>query len=230
MAAITNANIKLCGSHAGVSLAADGPSQMGLADLSFVRALSRARRVDGSPACRVMLPSDAISAFRLTEAMGNTTGLCYMRTHRPDVPFLYEEGESFPLGGFKHLVDGEDVLIVASGYMVHVAKQAIALLNEKSGLSASLVDAYSLPLETEDILQIGDDCEGRILVVEDNYIGGVADEITAAAARSDKGVFVDTMYVRDIPKSAKTPQETLSMVHLAAEDIVAACQKMFDAS
>jgi transketolase len=230
MAAITNANIKLCGSHAGVSLAADGPSQMGLADLAFARALSRARRVDGSPACRVMLPSDAISAFRLTEAMGNATGLCYMRTHRPDVPFLYDEGESFPLGGFKHLVDGEDVLIVASGYMVHVAKQAIALLSEKAGLTAGLVDAYSIPLETEDILQVGDDCEGRILVVEDNYIGGVADEITAAAARSDKGVFVETMYVRDIPKSAKTPQETLAMVHLAAEDIVAACQKMFDAS
>jgi transketolase len=230
MAAITNANLKMCGSHAGVSLAADGPSQMGLADLAFARALSRARRVDQAPACRVMLPSDAVSAFRLTEAMANATGLCYMRTHRPDVPFLYEEGESFPLGGFKHLVDGEDVLIVASGYMVHVAKQAIETLAEKSGLAAGLIDAYSLPLETEDILQIGDDCEGRIVVVEDNYIGGVADEITAAAARSDKGVFVETLYVRDIPKSAKTPQETLAMVHLAADDIAAACQRLFDAS
>ena len=203
---------------------------MGLADLAFWRAFAHAKRSDGAPACRVMLPSDAVSAFRLTEAMANTTGMCYMRTHRPDVPFLYEGDESFPLGGFKHLVDGEDVLIVASGYMVHVAKEAIELLAKNAGLSAGLIDAYSIPLETEDILQIGDDCEGRILVVEDNYIGGVADEITAAAARSDKGVFVDTMYVRDIPKSAKTPQETLAMVHLAAEDIAAACQKMFDAS
>jgi transketolase len=229
MAAISNANIKMCGSHAGVSLAADGPSQMGLADLAFARALARAKRADGAPACRIMLPSDAVSAFRLTEAMANTAGMCFMRTHRPDVPFLYNENESFPLGGFKHLIDGEDMVIVASGYMVHVAKAAIEMLSEKAGLSAGLIDAYSIPLETEDILQIGDDCEGRILVVEDNYIGGVADEITAAAARSDKGVFVETMYVRDIPKSAKTPQEILSMVHLSAEDIAAMCQKMFDA-
>jgi transketolase len=230
MAAITNANIKMCGSHAGVSLAADGPSQMGLTDVAFIRSLARAKRADGAPACRLMLPSDAVSAFRLTEAMANSTGMCYMRTHRPDVPFLYEENESFPLGGFKHLVDGEDVLIVASGYMVHVAKRAIELLSEKAGLSAGLVDVYSLPLETDDILQIGDDCEGRILVVEDNYAGGVADEIAVSAARSDKGVFVETMYVRDIPKSAKTPEEVLGMVHLAAEDIANTCQKMFDAA
>ena len=230
MAAITNANIKMCGSHAGVSLAADGPSQMGLADLAFARALARARRADGSPACRVFLPSDAVSAFRLTETMANAVGMCYMRTHRPDVAFLYSEDETFPLGGFKHLIDGEDVVIVASGYMVHVAKQAVELLNEKAGLSAGLVDAYSIPLDTDEILQIGDDCAGRILVVEDNYAGGIADEITAAAAKSDKGLFVETLYVRDIPKSAKTPAETLAQVHLGAEDIAAVCQKMFDAS
>jgi len=199
-------------------------------DLAFTRCLAHSQEPGGRPALSVFLPSDAVSAFKLTELMANTPGVCYMRTHRPDVDFLYDENEEFTVGGFKHLVDGEDVLIVASGYMVHVAKQAIELLSEKSGLAAGLVDAYSIPLETEDILQVGDDCEGRILVVEDNYIGGVADEITAAAARSDKGVFVDTMYVRDIPKSAKTPQETLAMVHLAAEDIAAACQKMFDAS
>lgn len=228
MAAITNANIKLCGSHAGVSLAADGPSQMGLADVAFARAFAHARRADGAPACRVLLPSDAVSAFKLTEAMANTNGMCFMRTHRPDVPFLYDENESFPLGGFKHLIDGEDVLLVASGYMVHVAKEAVDLLAEKAGLSAGLVDVYSLPLETEEILQIGDDCEGRILVIEDNYVGGVADEIASAAARSDKGVFVESMTVGSIPKSAKTPQEILSMVRLSPEDIVNMCQKMFD--
>ncbi|MHC4982742.1 MAG: transketolase [Planctomycetota bacterium] len=230
MAAITNANIKLCGSHAGVSLAADGPSQMGLPDLAFMRSFAHSSRVDGAPAIRVFLPSDAVSAFKLTEQMANVEGLCYMRTHRPDVPFVYEESEAFPLGGFKHLVDGEDVAIVASGYMVHVAREAMELLEQKAGLSASLIDAYSIPLDADEILRIGDDCRGSILVVEDNYIGGVADEITAAAATSDLGVRVETLYVKSVPKSAKTPEETLKMVKVSAEDIANACQAMFDQS
>lgn len=230
MAAISNSNIKICGSHAGVSLAADGPSQMGLSDLAFTRAFAHARRVDKSPAMRVMLPSDAVSAFKLTELMANIDGLCYMRTHRPDVPFIYDENEEFQVGGFKHLIDGEDLAIVASGYMVHVAMKAIAILEEKAGLQASLIDAYSMPLATEEILQIGDDCRGTILVVEDNYIGGICDEISAAAARSDLGVSVNTLYVQDIPKSGKTPEEVLAMVKMTAEDIAQRAQKLFDAS
>ena len=230
MAAITNANIKLCGSHAGVSLGADGPSQMGLPDLAFMRAFARAKRVDGRPACRVFLPSDAVSAFKLTELMANLDGLCYMRTHRPDVDFLYDEDETFEFGGFKHLVDGEDLAIVSSGYMVHVCKQALAILEEEAGLSAGLIDAYSMPLEADEILRIGDDCRGQILVVEDNYLGGIADEITAAAARSDFGVMVTTMTVPSIPKSAKTPEETLKLVGLTPKDIANAAQTIFDRS
>ncbi len=230
MAAVGSANIKLVGSHAGVSLAADGPSQMGLTDVAFFRTLARTRRADGAPACRMMLPSDAVSAFKLTELMANIDGMCYMRTHRPDVPFLYDENETFQVGGFKHPIDGEDLTIVAGGYMVHVAKQAVEMLEEQTGLSAGLIDAYSLPLETDEILRIGDDCRGQILVVEDNYVGGIADEITAAAAGSDLGVMVDSLVLRHIPKSARTPEEALGLVHLSAADIVAAAQKMFDQS
>ena len=230
MAAISNANVKLCGSHAGVSLAADGPSQMALPDMAFLRAFARARRMDGAPSIRVFQPSDAISAFKQTELMANLDGLCYMRTHRPDVDFIYEEDEIFVPGGFKHLLDGEDLAIVTSGYMVHVVRQAAALLEEQGGLSASLIDAYSMPLETDEILQIGDDCRGQILVVEDNYLGGICDEICAAAACSDLGVTVTPMYVQDIPKSARTPEETLKMVKLTAQDIADAAQKMFDQS
>ena len=228
MAAITNANIKLVGSHTGVSLAADGPSQMSLSDLAFMRAFAHSTRVDGAPAIRLFLPSDAMAAFKLTELMANTEGLCYMRTHRPDVPVLYEESETFELGGFKHLIDGEDVAIVASGYMVHIARQAAQILEEQFGLAATLIDAYCLPLKTDEILQIGDDCRGQILVVEDNYVGGVADEIASAAARSDLGVCVESLVVRRVPKSAKTPEEILKMVHLSAEDIAGAVQGMFD--
>jgi len=231
MAAISHANIKLCGSHAGISLAADGPSQMSLPDVAFFRSVAHSRRrTDGAPAVRVMLPSDAVSAFKLTELMANVEGMCYMRTHRPDVPFIYDLEEEFTEGGFKHLIDGEDIAIVASGYMVHVARQAIELLEETAGLSASLIDAYSIPLDTEEILKIGDDCRGQILVVEDNFAGGIGDEICAAAAASDLGVTVRTMYVTDMPKSAKSPEETLAMASLAPKNIADAAQEMFDGS
>jgi transketolase len=230
LAAVTNANIKLTGSHAGVSLAADGPSQMALPDLGFMRAFARSARVDGAPAICVFHPSDAVSAFKLTELMANIDGMCYMRTHRPDVPILYEESEEFTVGGFKHLIDGEDLVIVASGYMVHIARAAVEILEQKAGLTAGLIDVYSMPLETDEILQIGDDCRGQILVVEDNYAGGFADEIATAAAKSDLGVMVNSMYVRSVPKSAKTPEAILQMVNLTADDIADAAQAMFDQS
>jgi transketolase len=230
MAAITNANIKLSGSHTGVTLAADGPSQMGLSDLAFFRSFAHAKRVDGQPMIRVFAPSDAMMAFKLTELMMNTEGMAYMRTQRPDVPFIYDEEEEFSFDGFKHLIDGEDLLIVASGYMVHEAKKAIESLEQKAGLSISLVDAYALPLATDEILQIGDDNRGQILVLEDNYVGGFYDEICLAAARSDLGVMVHGMIVEHTPKSTKTPDESLKLVGLTAGDIAAKVQKIFDQS
>jgi transketolase len=229
MAAITHANIKICGSHSGVSLAADGPSQMGLPDVAFMRSFAHAHRVDGQPLIRLFQPSDAVMAFRLTELMANLDGMCYMRTHRPDVEFIYDPAEQFSLDGYKHLIDGEDLAIVASGYMVHVARQVCGQLEER-GLSASLIDAYALPLKTDEILQIGDDCRGQILVLEDNYVGGFGDEIAAAAAKSDYGVMVNTMNVSRIPKSSRTPEETLQFVGLSVKDIVEAAQKLFDQS
>ena len=231
MAAISHANIKLCGSHAGISLGADGPSQMSLPDVAFFRSIAHSRRrTDGAPAVRVMLPSDAVSTFKLTELMANVEGMCYMRTHRPDVPFIYDFDEEFTEGGFKHLIDGEDIAIVASGYMVHVAKQAVEMLEETAGLSATLIDAYSIPLDTDEILKIGDDCRGQILVVEDNFAGGIGDEICAAAATSDLGVTVRTMYVKDMPKSAKTAAEIMEMASLSPKDIADVAQEMFDGS
>ncbi|NQU75785.1 MAG: transketolase, partial [Planctomycetes bacterium] len=228
MAAITNANLKLVGSHAGISLAADGPSQMAVADLAFFRAFAHAKRFDGEPACRVFLPSDAVSAFRLTELMANIDGMCYMRTHRPDVDIIYNEQESFIEGGFKHLIDGSDLAIVTSGYILHVVREALGLM-EQNGLEPSVIDVYALPLANPDeILRIGDDCNGQILVVEDNYVGGVCDEIAAAAAASDLGVAVTRMVVGAVPKSAKTPEEILQATGLSSKHIADAAQAIFD--
>ena len=224
MATITNANLKICGSHAGISLAADGPSQMSLPDVAYMRSLARAQRHDGAPAVRVMLPSDAVSAYKLTELMANLDGICYMRTHRPEVAFLYDESETFTVGGFKQLGEGSDILIVASGYMVHIALEAVAILKEKKNVSAGLIDAYSLPLETAGILKAAGEQGGRILVVEDNYMGGVADEIAAAAARSEGKIKVNSLYVKQIPKSTRSTEETMKRAGLSVEDIVAAVQ------
>ncbi len=225
MAVITNSNIKLSGSHSGVSLAADGPSQMGLPDLAFMRSFAHAKNKNGSPAIHVFCPSDAVSAFKLTELMANIQGLCYMRTQRPDVPMLYSENETFELGGFKQLAQGKDLLIVASGYMVFVANQALEIL-KKTGISASLIDAYSMPLKTDGILQEAKKCSSRILVVEDNYIGGIADEVTAATAAAGSSITVQSLFVRNVPKSAKTPEDILAMVHLTKEDVAEAAKKI----
>jgi transketolase C-terminal domain/subunit len=111
-----------------------------------------------------------------------------------------------------------------------VAKQAVDMLEETAGLSATLIDAYSIPLDTEEILKIGDDCRGQILVVEDNFAGGIGDEICAAAATSDLGVTVRTMYVKDMPKSAKTAGEIMEMASLSPKNIADAAQEMFDGS
>ncbi|MCK5113323.1 MAG: transketolase [Phycisphaerae bacterium] len=230
MAAISGANVKIVGSHAGVSLAADGPSQMGLCDLAFMRAFAHAKRVDGQPLIRVFQPADGMAAFKLTEMMANLDGMCYMRTHRPDVDFIYDENEEFSLDGFKHLIDGEDIAIVASGYMVGVAKQAVELLEQQAGLSASLIDAYAMPLATDEIMQIGDDNRGQILVIEDNYVGGFGDELTAAAAVSDLGVVVKTINAGFAPKSTRSPEETLKMLSLTAKNVADVAQKMFDQS
>ena len=228
MAAISNANVKLVGSHAGVSLAGDGAGQMGVSDLAMFRALAHAKHVEGAPACRVFMPSDAVSAFKLTELMANLDGLCYMRTHAPDVSIVYDEGEDFHEGGYKHLIDGTDLTIVSSGYMVHVVRDAIRLM-EGDGLEPSVIDVYALPLARPDeILRIGDDCNGQILVVEDNYVGGVCDEIAAAAAASDMGVTVRRMVVNAVPRGARTTDEILQASALSARHIADAAQGIFD--
>jgi len=124
LAAITRANIKIVGSHAGVSLGADGPSQMAVSDVAYFRSLTRTEVEAGRPLCRLFQPSDAVSAYRCVELMANTNGLCYMRTHRPVANFLYPLDETFDLSGCKHLREGKNATLVSSGYMLHTAIEA----------------------------------------------------------------------------------------------------------
>ncbi|MEO1007491.1 MAG: transketolase [Planctomycetota bacterium] len=219
MAINSGANLKIVGSHSGVTLAADGPSQMGLPDISWFRSFTTMRDHRGNPGCYVLQPSDAYSAYALTQVMAEYEGVCYMRTHRPDVEFLYSSEDVFNLGGFEVLNEGRDVLICASGYMVHEANKAIELL-DKAAIQATLVDMYSLPFDTDKLLDLISANGGFVISLEDNYGGALGGAIADAIAESGDGFTLKQMHVRHIPKSARTPEELLAACGLTADDLV----------
>ncbi len=225
MAINSGANLKIIGSHAGASLAADGPSQMSLPDIAWFRAFATVRNHQGNPACYLLQPSDAYATYALTAAMAEYEGVCYMRTLRPDTEFLYSDDTVFNLGGFEVLNEGRDLLICAAGYMVHEANKALEGL-DRNGISATLVDLYSLPFDTDALLDLANQNNGYVLTLEDNYGGGIGSAVADALAESGDAFTLSQMHIRKIPKSAKTPEEVLSMVGLSHTDIVNQCLRM----
>jgi transketolase len=225
MAIIGGANLKLVGTHVGVTLASDGPSQMALADMGFVRALAHVRDARGNPAITVLTPSDAVSAYALVLAMAAFPSACYLRAVRADLPILYPEHEEFPFGGHKLLRRPEDgqsergIVLVATGYLVHSALKAADALAAR-GIAASVVDAYALPLDAAPVLALAGP-HGAVLTVEDSYVGGIGSELAEAAAMAGAPQ-VHGLAVHRIPKSGRTPDDVLAYVHLAVEDIVEA--------
>jgi transketolase len=218
MAINSGANLKIVGSHAGITLAADGPSQMSLPDVAWFRSFATMKDHRGNPGCYVLQPSDAYAAYRLTEVMADYNGACYMRTLRADTEFLYNDDVVFNLGGFEVLHEGRDVLICASGYMVHEANKAIDLL-DKAGVSASLIDLYSLPFDTDALLDHVLANNGHVLTVEDNYGGGIGSAVAEALVDSGDAFKLKQLHVRRIPKSGKSIEDLLKMCNLTAEDI-----------
>ena len=220
MAIYSGANLKIVGSHSGVTLAADGPSQMSLPDVSWFRSFSTIRDHRGNPGCYVLQPADAYAAYALTGVMAEYEGVCYMRTLRPDTEFLYSDDHVFNLGGFEVLHQGRDIALIAAGYMVHEANKAIQLLDD-AGVSATLIDLYSLPFDSEKLMDILSENEGYAITLEDNFGGGIGSAVADAILESGDAFTLEQMHVRHIPKSARTPDELLSMCGLTAEDIVA---------
>ena len=222
MAIIGGANLKITGSHAGVTLAADGPSQMSLPDVAFFRSFCHVKNFNGQPAVRYFFPSDAVSCYRITEMMANLDGTCYQRTLRAETKVLYKHDEQFPEGGFKVLREGRDACFVAAGYMVH---ECLKVADElaKSGRKATVIDAYALPIANPDqILSIAARSGGTIVTVEDNYTGGLDAEIATAIARSGDDVKLKNLYVDQIPKSGREPQDVLDYLGLGAKAILQA--------
>ncbi|MEY2427464.1 MAG: transketolase [Verrucomicrobiota bacterium] len=211
VAGISMANIKLVGSHVGVSIGEDGASQMGLEDIAIMRAIA------GST---VLYPSDAVCAEKLVEQMALTKGVSFLRTSRPKTPIIYQNDEKFPIGGAKVLRQTADdkVTVVAAGATLFEAlKAADALKNE--GIGITVIDAYSVkPLGKEVIKGAAQKTRNLVVTVEDHYPeGGLGDAV--AGELSSEGIKVHKLAVYELPHSGK-PEELLAKYGIDAEAIV----------
>ncbi len=224
MAAISGVNIKLAGSHSGVTLAADGPSQMAIVDLPFMRCFCHARLSDGQIMGVMLMPADAMCAYRCVELAARHQGLAYIRTLRPELPLLYDAAETFEIGGAKMLRQGPHLTIVGSCYTTHMAlKAADQLATEDIG--CTVIDCYSLPVTDQKVLALARDPGQRMLVLDDSYTGGVGSELAEVAA-AWQGARVVTMAVATAPKSAREPEEVLEQVGLGLDDILTRAREM----
>jgi transketolase len=216
MSAISRASYCLCGSHAGISIGEDGPSQMGLEDIAALRA------VHGST---VLHPCDANQTARLVEKMASLEGISYLRTLRPATPVLYDADEDFEIGGSRTLRDGDDVAIVAAGITVHEALKAAETLAEE-GVEARVVDLYSIkPLDGETLRSIS----SPIVTVEDHLAeGGLGEAVLSALADAEERPRVVQLAVREMPRSGK-PAELLAAAGIDADAIAAAARKLVGA-
>ena len=220
MAAISRAQIRLIGSHAGVSIGEDGPSQMGLEDLAMMRA------VHGST---VLYPSDGNQTAKLVAQMADRDGITYMRTTREKTPIIYDKGESFPIGGSKVVRESnkDRATIVAAGITLHEALKAVDVLAHED-IAVRVIDLYTVkPIDAETLVDAARATGGRIVVVEDHWVeGGIGDAVLAALA--EKG-FRDLRYrhlaVRKMPGSGK-PAEMLDDAGISTVHIVRAVKAL----
>ena len=218
MAAISRANICLCGSHAGVAIGQDGPSQMGLEDLAALRAVHSST---------VLYPCDANQTARLVEEMADLDGIRYLRTSRGAMPVVYPPDETFPVGGSKVLrsSDDDEVTLIGAGVTVHEALKAADALAEE-GLGARVIDLYSVkPVDSETLASAAADT-GAIVTVEDHWPeGGLGDAVLSALAAADARPSVRKLAVRKMVGSG-APAELLREAGIDAEAITAAAREL----
>jgi transketolase len=220
MASVSNASVRLSGSHAGVSIGQDGPSQMGLEDLAMMRAVCDST---------VLYPCDANQTARLMGHMATINGVCYIRTTREKTPVIYPPGEAFPVGGSKVVrhSDKDGVTVVAAGITLHEALAAYDTLKGQ-GVSIRVIDAYSVkPIDAVTLRQAAQVTGGRFVVVEDHWAeGGLADAVLEAFTGTHVAPpTVVRLAVRTMPGSG-TPAELLNAAGIDAEHIVKAVRSL----
>jgi len=213
MAAISQVNIKLAGSHAGVSIGEDGPSQMALEDLAMFRT---------EPDYAVLYPCDAVSAERLVALAAYHPGPVYIRTSRPKTPVIYSNDEPFKVGGLKVLRESTNdaATVIGAGVTVFEALKAHDQLKTE-GVAIRVIDLYSLaPIDRDGLVAAARATGGHLITVEDHYAaGGIGDAVAEAVA--DAGFAVHRLAVREIARSGK-PEELLERYGISASHIVAA--------
>jgi transketolase len=222
MAAISEANIRLCGSHAGVEIGADGPSQMALEDLAMMRA------VHGST---VVYPSDATSAAYLVREMADRGGVVYLRTTRGAYPVLYGPDDAFPIGGARLVRSspGDQVTLIGAGVTLHNCLAAADQLG-RDGIAARVLDLYSIkPVDTEALLAAAAATGDRLVVAEDHYPeGGIGSAVLEALSDAGHPVQIAHLAVRGLPGSG-TPAELMEAAGISAGHIARAARELLGA-
>ncbi|XP_028849355.1 transketolase-like protein 2 [Denticeps clupeoides] len=219
MGAISMSNINLSGSHCGVSIGEDGPSQMALEDLAMFRAI---------PTCTVFYPSDGVSTERALELAANTKGICFIRTSRPDTAVIYEPDEKFEVGHAKVVrqSDSDRVTVIGAGVTLHEALAAAQQLASE-GVNIRVIDPFTIkPLDAGTIVDSARATGGRIITVEDHYKEGGLGEAVLSAVAGEPSIVVHRLAVSRVPQSGK-PQELLDLFGISAKSIVAAVKGTF---
>jgi transketolase len=210
----------MAGSHAGVSIGEDGPSQMALEDLAMCRA---------QPNITVLYPCDAVSTERIVALAAYCPGPVYIRTSRPKTPVIYKSDEPFAIGGLKILRQSSHdvVTVVAAGVTVFEALKAADEL-ASSGVRVRVIDLYSVaPVDRDALLASGTATDGRIVTVEDHYAaGGLGDAV--AEAVEGTGIRVQRIAVREIPRSG-SPEELFDRYGISARHVVQAVRALVGA-
>ena len=221
MGGVSFSNVKYSGSHCGVSIGEDGPSQMALEDLAMMRSV---------PGCAVLYPCDAMSTERLVVEMTRREGMAYMRTSRPKTPVIYGPDETFPIGGSKVLrqSDSDTATVIAAGVTVFESLKAYDQLKSE-GISIRVIDAYSVqPIDAKTMLDAAKATRGNVITVEDHYAtGGLGDAVSEAVAEG--GFAVRRLAVREIPRSGQ-PDELIDRYGISARHIVDAVRRAAGAS
>ncbi|KAM6925223.1 transketolase-like protein 2 [Xenentodon cancila] len=219
MGAISQTNVNLVGSHCGVSIGEDGPSQMALEDLAMFRAI---------PTCTVFYPSDALSTEGAVELSANTKGICFIRTSRPDTAVIYSPDEKFEVGVAKVVrkSDSDQVTVIGAGVTLHEALAAADIL-ESEGTRIRVIDPFTIkPLDAGTVLASARATRGQIITVEDHYKEGGLGEAVLSAVGSEPGIVVTRLAVTSVPRSGK-PQELLDFYGISAKHIANAVRQTF---
>ncbi|XP_023290469.1 transketolase isoform X2 [Orussus abietinus] len=218
MGAISQTNINFVGSHCGVSIGEDGPSQMGLEDIAMFRCV---------PGSTVFYPSDAVSTERAVELAANTKGICFIRTSRPNSPVIYKNDETFIIGKAKIVRSSpkDQVLVIGACVTLHEAVKAADEL-AKTGIHVRILDPFTIkPIDSATIIKNAKEAGGKIVTVEDHYPEGGIGEAVASAVSGERDIVVKKLAVKEVPRSGP-PATLLDAFGINAKHIVMAVQEI----